>query len=234
MHISRVGSVLGAALLAGFVAAPLVQAADIDGTAGSDRLVGTPNPDRIRGLGGADWVSARNAGDVVYGGTGADELHGRGGRDFVSGGKGRDLVLGEGAFDRLFGDFGNDVVRGGGGGDYFGNPAPNIGFEGDDTLIGGGGRDVLMEDGNGNDVLRGGPNKKIVTSPDIFGTREFLSPAGGADRVFGGAGPDIVYLESDGRRDIIRCGPGDDEVSYNKGRDRRDVISGCEKIRDHQ
>ncbi len=229
MPLSRAGSALGAVSLVVFVFAPLAQAANISGTAGPDHLVGTTGRDTIRALGGADWVSARDGGDSVFGGVGPDELHARGGRDFVSGRKGRDVVLGGGGNDALIGDFGNDVVKGGKGRDNLGNPAPNFGFQGDDTLIGGPGVDALLEDGNGNDVLRGGSNKTV----DAFFSTEFLRPAGGADKVFGGPGPDDVALENDGRRDVISCGRGHDVVSYSKRLDRRDVITGCETIRDH-
>jgi Ca2+-binding RTX toxin-like protein len=229
MLLSRAGSALGATLLVAFVAAPVAQAANINGTPGPDHLVGTTRGDRIRGLGGADWVSARNGRDDVFGGVGPDELHGNGGRDFVTGGKGPDSIFGGGGPDALIGDFGNDVVRGGKGRDILGNPAPNFGYQGDDRLIGGPGIDALLEDGNGNDVLRGGGNK---TSHGFF-SKEFLRPAGGADRVFGGPGPDIVALDNDGRRDVIDCGSGHDVVGYSKRIDRRDVITGCEKINDH-
>jgi Ca2+-binding RTX toxin-like protein len=230
MLLSRVGPALGATLLVTFVAAPLAQARVINGTPGPDHLVGTAHGDRIRGLGGADWVSARSGRDVVFGGVGHDELHGRGGRDVVFGDRGRDLVLGGDGNDALIGGFGDDVVEGGKGSDILGNPAPNFGFQGNDTLVGGPGIDALLEDGNGNDVLRGGPNK---TSNGFF-SKEFLSPAGGADKVFGGPGPDIVALTNDGRRDVIDCGSGHDVVGYSKKIDRKDVISNCEKIRDHE
>jgi hypothetical protein len=61
---------------------------------------------------------------------------------------------------------------------------------------------------------------------------ENLYPGPGADRVFGGPGPDDVYVDRDGRRDVIRCGPGLDHVFYDTAPDRRDVLFSCKRISD--
>jgi serralysin len=227
--VSRVAAA-SAAVLFVVLGALSAQAAHIRGTDGSDRLVGTAGPDRIRALRGEDWVSGRGGRDTVFGGGGADVLHARGGKDLIFADKGRDLVLGERGRDALIGGPGDDVVKGGTGSDILGNPAPNFGFQGDDILVGGRGNDALLEDGNGKDILRGGPNRR---DKDAFFSTDFLQPGGGADKVFGGPGPDLVFVENDGRRDVIRCGRGRDVVDYSKAMDPRDVIIGCETVRGH-
>ena len=91
----------------------------IRGTAGHDRLVGTPKKDVICGLGGNDRIRALAGNDVVrggagrdslYGGRGNDRLYGSSGKDLVHGHSGRDRVVGGRGRDRLYGDRGNDSI----------------------------------------------------------------------------------------------------------------------------
>jgi hypothetical protein len=56
----------------------------------------------------------------------------------------------------------------------------------------------------------------------------------GADKISGGAGDDLIYSgkeigasESDGHKDIIDCGPGDDTALINEDVDH-DVAVNCE------
>lgn len=88
------------------------RAADIGGSEGNDRLVGTPRPDLLRGRGGHDYLEGRAGGDALDGGAGRDlvlagagndriALHADGERDAVFCGAGHDLVNAEAA----------DVVR---------------------------------------------------------------------------------------------------------------------------
>jgi Ca2+-binding RTX toxin-like protein len=62
-------------------------------------------------------------------------------------------------------------------------------------------------------VLRGG------AEPDT------LYPQDGRDRVYGDAGADQIRA-SDGQRDVVRCGPGNDTAWVDRG----DVRSGCEFV----
>ena len=98
-------------------------------------LIGTPNPDRIRGsigpdviatrggrdkivsAGGDDLVCAGKGGDSVRAGRGADTVLGQKGRDRVRGGPGPDLLIGATGRDRLAGGLGRDRCRGGQGRD---------------------------------------------------------------------------------------------------------------------
>jgi Tol biopolymer transport system component len=104
------------------------------GTAGGDKLRGTPRRDVIAGLGGNDVI------------------RGLGGKDILCGGKGRDRLLGGRGRDRLLGQRGNDILRGGPGRDKL------LGGPGRDRLLGQGGNDILRG-GPGRDKLLGGPGR---------------------------------------------------------------------------
>jgi Ca2+-binding RTX toxin-like protein len=84
----------------------------VDGTAGRDRLVGTPGNDVICGFGGDDTIAGRGGHDLVYGGPGDDRISGDGGADVLYGNAGRDRI---GARDRrrdwLHGGAGRDSAR---------------------------------------------------------------------------------------------------------------------------
>jgi Ca2+-binding RTX toxin-like protein len=91
------------------------------GTAGPDRLTGTPGDDVICGLGGADRIDGKAGDDVIYGSFGKDVLTGGKGRDALYGNAGadalaakdgaRDLVDGGRGRDRAKVDKGTDTVR---------------------------------------------------------------------------------------------------------------------------
>lgn len=224
----RVKYTVGSVLLAGvLVIAPSAFAKDISGTPRPDKLVGTAQKDDIHAKAGDDSVRARAGGDDVFGGPGQDLLLGGDDRDFIKGGGGRDRLLGNRGNDQLIGGAQDDVVIGADGHDILGTLSFSRGFKGDDTLRGGPGADLIYDDA-GNDVLRGGPGKP--GSKSIFYI-ETLVPGRGADRVYGGADADAVYLTRDGRRDVIRCGPGPDVVTYGKSVDPRDVFFSCEKVK---
>lgn len=88
--------------------------------------------------------------------------------------------------DEIHGGEGNDILRG---------------HVGDDTLVGGGGRNVLSG-GRGNDLLRAGSRGDVIFAD------------GGHDRVIGGDGNDVILAT--GRRDgdlaDISAGRGQDTV----------------------
>jgi Ca2+-binding RTX toxin-like protein len=172
------------------------------GSSGDDRIVGTPRHDEIRGL----------AGD--------DTLLGRGGVDFIRGNRGRDDVRGGSGNDFLHGDKGGDTVRGGRRGDDV------VGGNGPDVIDGGAGPDSVMEyaavgffdSPNYPDLLYGGRGD------------DHLTPLDGRDKVFAGSHHDVIRLQRDGFRDVLRCGTGNDLVVYFSPRDRRDVLIGCDWV----
>jgi Ca2+-binding RTX toxin-like protein len=77
---------------------------DCRGTAGDDRLVGSPR---------ANTIFAEDGNDRVLGRGGEDALKGGGGRDEVYGQEGNDRVKGGAGVDRVYGGPGDDLVRGG-------------------------------------------------------------------------------------------------------------------------
>jgi RTX calcium-binding nonapeptide repeat (4 copies) len=89
--------------------------------------------------------------------------------------------------------------------DSCGRAAAAAGFRaGSDRLFGGRGNDRLFG-GAGSDRLHGGP---------------------GRDRLVGGSGGDRL-LARDGARNLVTCGGGRDVATV----DRRDRLSGCERVR---
>src|SRR5262245_23085003 len=98
----------GTALLAVLVLAAVgsARAAEIGGSEGNDRLVGTRVPDVMLARGGHDYLEGRAGGDLLDGGKGRDlvlagagndriALHADGGRDAAFCGPGHDLVNAE-------------------------------------------------------------------------------------------------------------------------------------------
>lgn len=105
----------------------------IDGTTGSDTIVGTIGNDVIHAVAGNDRVVGNGGDDLICGGEGNDRLASFDGLDRVDGGSGNDRVTAGGENDVLFGGPGDDRLNGEAGIDGF------IGGAGDDQLRGGGG-----------------------------------------------------------------------------------------------
>jgi len=130
-----------------------------------------------------------------------------------------------------------------------------VGAGGDDTITaqpltpvtadvyadGGSGNDVLtapigsttaiLDGGAGNDKVTGGRFADVLRGGSgkdrIVGGRgaDNITGGPGRDRIFGGAGRDFIKVR-DGARDKVSCGSGRDRVNV----DRRDRVSGCERI----
>jgi hypothetical protein len=117
------------------------------------------------------------------------------------------VLRGFGGDDHIEGAASDDALDGGPGADAV------FGRRGDDALAGGEGDD-LLEGGRGRDVLDGGEgDDRLLGGFD-------------ADRLRGGPGNDAIRA-TDGRRDVVDCGPGRDRAIL----DRRDVATGCERRR---
>lgn len=108
--------------------------ANITGTEGNDKRIGTFENDTISGLGGNDSLSGGFGNDQLFGGLGNDQLFGDNGNDSLFGSSGNDLLFGLGDNDQLFGGSGNDVLIGIG--PFFADEF--------DTLTGGGGADIFV------------------------------------------------------------------------------------------
>ncbi|MCU0569244.1 MAG: hypothetical protein MUF49_22055 [Oculatellaceae cyanobacterium Prado106] len=89
----------------------------IEGSSGSDRLVGDNRSngisglagnDVLLGLGSTDMISGDQGNDRIFGGAGGDLLYGGIGDDVIRGGAGDDYLQGDGGRDRLKGDAGAD------------------------------------------------------------------------------------------------------------------------------
>jgi hypothetical protein len=138
--------------------------------------------------------------DHMKGFAGDDRLFGYAGDDKMNGGDGRDVLLGQNGNDKMTGDAGNDYLEGQAGNDY-------------------------LDGGKGNDVLLG----------------DFDDGGGSADVILGGAGDDKLFqsshidfhgappVKSDGFKDTLDCGPGNDEAWINVNTDH-DTVKNCETV----
>lgn len=87
------------------------------------------------------------------------------------------------------------------------------------------GYNVIMGTHGAND-LRGGPGDDLLASEGVWGA----SPEDTAlDTVYGAEGDDLIDTVSDPpSRDVVRCGPGRDEVQADP---KDDVGRDCERVR---
>lgn len=158
--------------------------ANITGTEGNDKRIGTFENDIMSGFGGNDTLKGGFGDDNLSGDSGDDQLSGDGGNDTLLGGSGNDQLFGDNGNDQLFGSSGNDLL---------------FGLGGNDQLFGGSGNDVLIGIGpffaDEFDSLTGGGGA------DIFVIGIPQSP-------FGYSGPDHATIRdfnpSDGDRIAVQ------------------------------
>lgn len=113
------------------------------------------------------------------------------------------------------------------------------GTKGDDVLMGTDGRDEINA-AFGDDLVRAGPGPDFISNGESdysFGEDKNRGERGDdyivgqldSEKHFGGRGDDsIVDYKSAKNLDVIRCGSGRDDVTYNKGLDR--VAADCEVL----
>ncbi len=155
------------------------------GTAVDDSHRGTPEADRLEGLGGNDRLWGEGGDDTILGGAGDDRLWGGAGFDVLSGDVGN---------DGLAGGLGDDSLRGGPGDDRLDGDAGNDRLWGDpgrDVLAGGAGNDWLSG-GPGNDTLDGGTGQDTLYGGDGNDTFLRIDPG---EEVDGGAGDDLMVVD---------------------------------------
>ena len=108
------------------------------------------------------------------------------------------------------------------------------GRSGDDKISGVAGKDIICG-GAGDDKIAGGDGNDVIL-PDVSSSQAFCESgfSFGADKISGGAGDDLIYsgketfgTQSDGQKDIIDCGPGDDTALINKDIDHDEAVN-CE------
>jgi Ca2+-binding RTX toxin-like protein len=142
---SKLLLVLAAALAMGAFAATGALAAIISGTEGDDTIRGNRQADIIAAHGGNDTVFPEAGPDVVSGGEGADTLCQSAGSDELDGGPGLDVIT----------DADASVMPGG----TCSGTAQFDSKNDVDVLFGKHGNDALVSaDGDGLDVLHGGPD----------------------------------------------------------------------------
>jgi Ca2+-binding RTX toxin-like protein len=163
------------------------------GGASNDTLIGGNGFDYLSGLGGHDVIDDQGAdffgnyiwggsgNDIVYGGNGADTIYGESGEDQLFGLDGNDNIDGGSERDWVFGNAGHDYLWAGGL-DYSWNYMD--GGDGQDTLFGGYGVDILVG-GNDADYLDGGYGNDDLNGGDD----------GAYDRLYGGAGTDYFQID---------------------------------------
>jgi ELWxxDGT repeat protein len=182
----------------------------INGSNGSDNLLGSDNVEQIQALGGQDTVTSFGGNDFIDGGDGDDRLISDTGDDHLFGGNGKDTLNSGNGCDTLWGGNDKDVLRGRGGNDELtgGSDSDLLdGGIGDDTLNGRNDKDVLRGRG-GNDELTGGSDSDL------------LDGGIGNDTLDGRYGDDIFVLESDAGSDTI--------VDFRLGSDRLGLANGLQ------
>lgn len=157
-----------------------VEIAELLGSANLD-ITGTSGIDTLIGNSGNNILDGRQNNDTISGGLGTDTIYGRAGTDNLSGGDGNDTLYGGTGADVLNGGIGTDAVR------YddenygnltirFDNANLSTGAAQGDTfssieqVYAGAGNDIIIADGNTN---------------QLFGL-------GGNDQIWGLAGPDTI------------------------------------------
>ncbi|MFO1327909.1 MAG: M10 family metallopeptidase C-terminal domain-containing protein [Rubrivivax sp.] len=183
-------------------------AMELDGGAGSDRLLGGPAGDTLRGgddrndlagAGGDDLLVGGPLFDTFDGGDGNDTLRGSGGQTAMLGGAGDDLLVGSlTSGNAMEAGPGNDTLVGG----DFGDSLQDVNG-GDDELHGGGGNDTLV-DYAGVNRLYGDDGDDFVVSASALGSR-----------LEGGNGDDVLFAAFGGN--VLVGGAGDDRLEVQEG-----------------
>lgn len=171
----------------------------VQGTAGSDIVLGFNGADELHGNGGDDILVGGAGADAMAGGAGNDTYVVNNGTDFVSeaGGSGIDTIISNLTRNlanaaQVAGDVENVTLIGEGDINAVGNALDNAltGNSGDNTLNGQGGNDTLV--GNaGDDILNGGAGNDVLEGGDGNDT---LNGQGGTDDIAVFAGPAGNYL----------------------------------------
>jgi Ca2+-binding RTX toxin-like protein len=116
--------------------------------------------------------------------------------DLLTGSYVGDTLAGAGGNDTIHAGIGNDTIDGGNGEDWL------FGGLGNDTIVGGNGRDALRGDG-GDDWLLGGP-----------GDYDNIADSSGSNFLGGGAGNDVIFVDSFTGSNTVNGGAGEDTFSY--------------------
>jgi cysteinyl-tRNA synthetase len=171
-------------------------------------MEGSGSDEIFRGTAFGDVIAASGGDDQIWAGPSdysSDVFVGGGGNDTIGGGEGNDLLVGGGAIDgdnaQLF--------------DFTGN-ASN---DGTDRLFG----------SIGNDTLVGGSwNDGLVDDNGLFDLGEAVTTGGDANRLWAGAGDDLIIGAAGG--DTIGGSSGNDDIFGEGGDDRVFAASGDDSL----
>jgi Ca2+-binding RTX toxin-like protein len=200
--------------------------ATIIGTDQPERIRGTRERDVIVGLGGDDVIIGGRGNDAICGGRGDDKIRSGRGSDATQGDAGNDDVDTGPGYDWLYGEPGNDVLDGGPSNALLDlRAAPNA-MRVDLTAgtAAGWGSDRLTAIG----VVWGSAYDDILTGSAAggpgayeifvgFAGNDTMSGLGGDDLFQGGEGNDTI--EAGDGNDEFELGPGDDVVDGGPGFD---------------
>jgi Ca2+-binding RTX toxin-like protein len=164
-----------------------------------------------------------SAADRVTASAAVNQIDGRGGDDFIDGGEGDDVLAGGDATP------GNDTLMGGGGNDMLrSGPGDDsvVGQAGNDVGDGGGGADTV-NGSEGADNVMGGAGIDAVSGDEgndqVQGAAPELVGSDGADDLDGGAGVD--GLSGGPGNDNLDGGAGADALSGGQGTDTADYAA---------
>jgi Ca2+-binding RTX toxin-like protein len=152
----------------------------------------------------ADTIYGNYKYNLIYGKPGGDTVYGRGSGDSLFVGPGPDKLYGQRGPDFLLGSQGSDKLYGG---------------DGDDELWGSqyvGGNDYS------DDYLHGGRGNDSLQSTHDRPNNNYIQR--GVDKYYGDSGNDIIDVShnakaGDSAKDVVGCGPGTDEVTFDQGVD---------------
>jgi VCBS repeat-containing protein len=139
----------------------------------------------------------------IIGGPRDDQLSGTNNADLIKGNEGADNIDGKNGEDTISGGKGRDSMRGGRAGD----------------VVGGGPASDMAWGNQGNDRLKADVEVKNPGPNQAAKTKSARKP----NRLLGGSGND-TFRARNGKRDIIRGGPGRDKAFV----DRVDTVTGVE------
>lgn len=181
---------------------------EIDGGPGDDTITLNANAGQavIYGGPGTDTITAGAGDDIIYGQDGWDTIYGGDGKDLIFGDDGR---LSEDATEstlraRVGPADGNDTIRGQGGMDIL------IGGGGDDDIEGGAEMDFILGDG-GKITFNSPMTADHIAAGGVADTERFIN--GGVDTLKGGAGNDVIF---GGRGNDFIFGEANDDLLFGE------------------
>lgn len=181
---------------------------------GNDSIIGGDGDDILNGGDGDDFIYGHPGADIIDGGAGDDFINGNAGADILDGGDGIDMLSyhespsavninlaantasgGDAQgdtinnFENVTGSYYDDIIIGDDQDNYLSGGSFLGASSGNDTLIGGGGDDVLFVGPGGQDILNGG------SGDDMFIFEKIYSHDPNAIDTFdGGTGIDTLFF----------------------------------------